>query len=359
MGVRGLKSFVKKFFKKWECREVRGKLVVDGSNLCHELYRVNWTHGGQYSEYRLQIREYFHTLHQGEIYPIVVFDGIDYKQEKTEETFRRRSDRIREIDSGLTSTCEPKDERISILPVFAIEVFQQTLRELEVPLYVADGEADAMIVQIANHYSCPVLSSDSDFFLFNVESGYILSDFFYWNATPVTAYVFNVRAFAEQFRFADENLRFIIPAIMGNDFLTPVHSNFLQYVHEKAGHESSTIMAVINFACQFKSMESFVEQIASIPPEFDRKLLEQNCEKVQEIYLLRRQRVNPDELALSTELRHSQSNRKTISDILLQQFHLGKLSASIMEVVVLKKCKLRILVENSQSPSSVIISRPL
>lgn len=184
-----------------------------------------------------------------------MFDGIDYKQEKTEETFRRRSDRIREIDSGLTSTCEPKDERISILPVFAIEVFKQTLRELEVPLYVADGEADAMIVQIGNHYSCPVLSSDSDFFLFNVESGYILLDFFYWNTTPVTAKVFTVKAFAEQFRFADENLCFIIPAIMGNDFLTPVHSNFLQYVDEKAGHESSTIMAIIKFACRFKSMK--------------------------------------------------------------------------------------------------------
>ena len=269
MGVRGLKSFVKKFFKKWECREVRGELVVDGSNLCHELYRVNWTHGGQYSEYRLQIREYFHTLQQADIYPIVVFDGIDYKQEKTEETFRRRSDRIREIDSGLTSTCEPKDERISILPVFAIEVFKQTLHELEVPLCVADGEADAMIVQIANHYSCPVLSSDSDFFLFNVESGYILLDFFdcdTTDATPVTAKVFTVKAFAEQFRFADENLCFIIPAIIGNDFLTPVPSNFLQYVQKKAGHESSTIMAIIKFASQFESMESFVEQIASIPP---------------------------------------------------------------------------------------------
>ena len=38
--------------------------------------------------------------------------------------------------------------------------------------------------------------------------------------------------------------------------------------------------------------------------------------------------------------------------------HLGKLPVSIMEAVVLRKCKLRILVENSQLPSSVIISRP-
>ena len=222
MGVRGLKTFVNKFFKKWERREVRGKLVVDGSSLCHNLYRVDWIHGGQYLEYRLGILQYFHTLQQADISPIVVFDGIDYKQEKTEETFRRRSERIREIDSVLTAgtTCKPAAEavKLSILPVLAIEVFQQTLRELGIPLYVVDGEADAMIVQIANYYSCPVLSSDSDFFIFNVEGGYIPMDRFHCDDTPITADVFSVRAFAEHFQFADINLRLIIPAIMGNDF---------------------------------------------------------------------------------------------------------------------------------------------
>ena len=101
-------------------------------------------------------------------------------------------------------------------------------------------------------------------------------------------------------------------------------------------------------------MESFVEQI---PPEFDTEHLKRKCERVQEIYLPQRQRVNPDELALSTEL--TQSNRNTIPDVLLQQYHLGKLPMSIMEAVVLRKCKLKILVENLQFPSSVIISRPL
>ena len=65
--------------------------------------------------------------------------------------------RIRKIHSVLNggTTRKPAAKAVnhSILPVLAIEVFQQTLRELGIPLYVVDGEADAMIVQIANHYT--------------------------------------------------------------------------------------------------------------------------------------------------------------------------------------------------------------
>ena len=58
---------------------------------------------------------------------------------------------------------------------------------------------------------------------------------------------------------------------MGNDFLSAADSNILQYVHEKAGQESSTIMAVTNFASQFSSMKCFAEHIALIPLEMDKK----------------------------------------------------------------------------------------
>ena len=73
--------------------------------------------------------------------------------------------------------------------------------------------------------------------------------------------------------------------------------------------------------------------------------------------LLRRQTVNPDKLALSTELR--QANGNTIPDLLLQQYHLAKLPVSIMEALVLRKCMLQIVVDNSQSPSSLLISKRL
>ena len=355
MGVHGLTSFVNNSFTFWERRKVQGKLVVDGSSLCHNLYRADWTHGGQYPEYRRTTLEYFHALQRADISPIIVFDGIDYKQEKTKVTIRRRNEWIKRIHSVLSSPTR-KPDRGLILPMLAIEVFQQTLRELKVPLYVVDGEADAMVVQIANHYSCPVLSSYSDFFIFNVEGGYISMDNFNWNTTPVTADVFNVRAFTEQFRFENADLLLMIPAILGNDFINPADSSFMRYIGDNAGQGTSKTMAVVRYASRFRSLQNFVDQIDSIPPEVVKTHLKKNCERAKEMYLLQ-STVDPDELELSTDLR--QLNGTSIPDSVFQQYRLAKLPLSIMEAVVLGKCILRIVVDNSQLQSSVIVSRPL
>ena len=355
MGVHGLTSFVNDWFTNWEHRKVQGKLVVDGSSLCHNLYHVDWTHGGQYPEYRRTILQYFHALQRANISPIIVFDGIDYRQEKTKVTIRRRSECIKRIHSVLSSTTRKLDREL-ILPMLAIEVFQQTLRELKIPLYVVDGEADAMIVQIANHYSCPVLSSDSDFFIFNVEGGYISMDRFYWKTSPVTAEVFSVGAFTEQFRFACADLRLMIPAILGNDFILAVDSSFTHNIGDRAGQGTSKTMAVVRYASRFRSLQNFVDQIDSISPSVERRHLKENCERAKEMYLLQRT-VDPDDLKLSTDLR--QLNGTSIPDSVFQQYRFAKLPLSIMEAVVLGKCMLRIVVDNSQLPSSINISRPL
>lgn len=355
MGVHGLTSFIDAFFKDWERREVQGRIVVDGNSLCHKLYQADWTHGGQYPEYQNAVLQFFRTLQHADIFPVVVFDGVDYKQEKTKEIIRRRREWIKLIHSVLSG---PKyGHKGLILPALAVMVFQQTLCELKVPIHVVDGDADAVIVQIANHYSCPVLSSDSDFFIFNVECGYIPMDRFHWNSTPVTAEVFNVRSFTLQFKFSDENLRFIIPAILGNDFLTPVDSsNFMHYIRTKVVAGNNKTMAVVCYASQFESMQNFVDQINSIPLKVDQRGLENNCKKAQKMYLLQRV-TNPDELKLSTELR--QVDGDCIPDWLLQQYRLANIPLSIMEAVVLGKCFLRIVVDNSRLSSSLMVSKPL
>lgn len=86
-------------------------------------------------------------------------------------------------------------------------------------------------------------------------------------------------------------------------------------------------------------MESFVEQI---PPEFDTEHLKRKCERVQEIYLPQRQRVNPDELALSTELTQSNRNihsRCTIATVPFGQVtHVNYGSCSAQKVQVENSC---------------------
>ena len=72
-------------------------------------------------------------------------------------------------------------------------------RAADSALYVADGEADAVLVEVANFFHCPILLYDSDFFMFNVNDGYIPFDRFQWTARPITDEAFFGRAFMEQY----------------------------------------------------------------------------------------------------------------------------------------------------------------
>jgi len=74
------------------------------------------------------------------------------------------------------------------------------------------------------------------------------------------------------------------------------------------------------------------------------------------MYLLQRV-TNPDELKLSTELRQVDGN--CIPDWLLQQYRLANLPLSIMEALVLGKCCLRVVVDNSRLSSSLKVGKSL
>ncbi len=99
-------------------------------------------------------------------------------------------------------------------------VFLDAARECGVRCFVADGEADQSIVSLANHLHCPVLSNDSDFFIFDIECGYI----------PITGTdktdslvdlghavkFFQAKLFDHQFSLLPGQ-RLFLPLIIGND----------------------------------------------------------------------------------------------------------------------------------------------
>ena len=54
-----------------------------------------------------------------------------------------------------------------VLPSLANDVYIQALIELNIKYVVVDGEVNVALVKVANFCNCPVLSDDSDFYLFN------------------------------------------------------------------------------------------------------------------------------------------------------------------------------------------------
>ena len=277
MGIPKLTSFINNFFTGWKEEELGKYLVIDGCSLCYNLYTFDWINGGQYTDYYRTIVEFFEALRSSAVESIVVIDGYAYPEEKSDTVSKRIAAKAQEVcDQYIESSTSPKRassaysaRKTDVLPKLAPAVFQEVLCELNITCIMVDGEADKEIAQLANFYSCPVLSNDSDFYMFPLKGGFIHLTMFDWRAYPLTAKVYHVDAFLEQFNLAHDSLRFIIPAICGNDFLPSVEGQYRRYLQHirqvtlciKGKHHP--IKSVIDYVSHYDNMEDFIARIKS------------------------------------------------------------------------------------------------
>ncbi len=309
MGIQGLTSFVNREFKNWQNEEVSGKLVIDGYSLMFCLYETcDWTHGGQYSEFREKLRHFFHQLEHSEVEAVVVMDGVDVEGKKEPVIIRRKRDAVRTIDRYCGRERRSFASGSGVIPPHTVRVFIMLLQEMEVDLLFADGEGDETVFKIASAYGCPVLSNDSDFFMFNVTGGYIPISRFHWeHSVPIRADVYYHKHFCEAFGMADLKLRLAIPAIAGNDLIPAVSdARFTEHVLKTitSFENRVNIKAVVNFVRTFPSFGVFKESMKKLPnvDSHARRKLEANCRQSEELYDSN-QVVTLDHLKASTTLR--------------------------------------------------------
>ena len=232
MGVKGLKWFLTQNYEKaWVKKELKnsGPLVVDGSQLCHQLYNpdrycqlfrpFDMVNGGQYPEFYHQAKTFFIDMKECGIEPHVVFEGVEkmnkLSAEKILETMKRKQGKAKKL---LKTKLE---EGILLeLPKLVYTVFHQLLQELGVSVYVGDGEGDETCAKIANFFKCPILSLDSDFFLFDLPGGYIEIPDLKWQKSLFTANIFYRSRLLSHYSITSESL-LQIPAIIGNGIILP------------------------------------------------------------------------------------------------------------------------------------------
>ena len=358
MGIPRLTSFVDNAFTGWQREEVAGNLIIDGYSMCYSLYSFDWSHGGQYPEYRDKVTHFFISLSQSGITPIVVMDGIDYKEEKTATILRRRSEVVKTIHKHTANMQKRNIEAVvdNVLPSLAISVFFLVMTNLKVKFIVADGEGDTWIYQLANAYACPVLSSDSDFLMFKLRAGYIPFNRFHWEASPINAEVFYYRAFCEQFNFKDESVRLLIPAIVGNDFITAVDPlKFTSHIARKVSMETkglNRLNNVVKYVQLYQSLWDFVSQIDLLLclENDEKRRLRENCRAAQELYDSE-DVTSLEKMANFTDLRAF--NSESLPDWVLKQFREGNFSSTFMEALVVGKAMLDVHVDNTAITSCV------
>ena len=218
MGIRGFSSFIRKEFRHWKSINYRGKVIIDGTNICYSISKtIPWGLCGEYDKFASKVKEFFENYPFRD--PIVVFDGAmcDNSKNGTACVKRKSSminmSEVQKSDCIDTSSAGPSN----VLPTLTLITFIATLGRLGIEYCIADGESDRDVAALAYAHECPVLSSDSDFYIFNLEHGFIHFDRLLDTARPL----YYISDFLRQFRLEDYELCVMIPAFFGNGSIEP------------------------------------------------------------------------------------------------------------------------------------------
>ena len=223
MGVRGLFSFFENnhdnFFMERNLES--SYLVIDGNNLRYHLYNTcpkkNCYFGGDYDKYYDHVLSFFQQLIACNIKPIVIIDG-SFEDAKRKTLWQRSRDQIK---AGIH--CAPYNSLI-VLPLMAKEVFLRAARDLKHVTLIQDFfEADSNIAMLSSVLKCPVLSNDSDFFVFDVEVISLRNLEFHYieegTKCCLKGKAFDREAFLAHFGIVNKDLLFLLASLMGNDYV--------------------------------------------------------------------------------------------------------------------------------------------
>ncbi|KAF5402610.1 O-sialoglycoprotein endopeptidase [Paragonimus heterotremus] len=181
MGVRGLSTYISRDSGNWKPYKLHNTyLVIDAANYVNTCYRQSNLarhYGGEYMDYLVCVRKFVTQLRKCRIRPIFVFDGCNSREgTKREELLNRNTERIQELSKFLAGhefrlRKDDAQGMPDISPRLTEQVCCEALDELAVPYLRCEREADMHVAELAVYLDCPLLSNDSDFYLFQTPSG--------------------------------------------------------------------------------------------------------------------------------------------------------------------------------------------
>ncbi|XP_011190457.1 protein asteroid [Zeugodacus cucurbitae] len=168
MGVRGLTGYIarhaEQYLLPYELHDCN--LVIDGDSLSCNLFRdVSGNcsaFGGDYDDFYRAVVEFFQVLAECNIEPYVLMDG-GYEHRKLRTVGKRLRGKIAVIKR--INPCGSN----TIFPLLMKEVFVDAVRDCGVSVMRCVFEADDELATLSRKLGCPVLTYDSDFYIYNVQ----------------------------------------------------------------------------------------------------------------------------------------------------------------------------------------------
>lgn len=167
MGIPGLTTYIAnhsdRYLEYYELHDTY--LVIDGNSMVCQLYvwhaACNCAFGGDYDKYAKCVSNFFDELLMCNVTPLVLIDG-GCEDKKLQTIISRTRQKI-ELASYYTPSLQSKSK---FLPLLLKEVFKDVMKEKNIKYAQCLFEADNTIAAIARILNCPVLSYDSDFYIY-------------------------------------------------------------------------------------------------------------------------------------------------------------------------------------------------
>ncbi|XP_076674881.1 protein asteroid-like [Andrena cerasifolii] len=238
MGIQGLTTFINnrsdRYLEYYELHDTY--LVIDGNSIGCQIYilyaKCNCAFGGDYDKYAQYVSNFFDDLLKCNITPLVLIDG-GCEDKKLQTVIKRTKDKIR-----VASSFTPFNQRLKFFPVIIKEVFKDVIREKNIRHVQCLFEADNAIAAVARILNCPVLSYDSDFYIYGTL--YVPFDTLEKNIVKCPngqgymkcCKVYRVEHLLNSFRGLDQSMLPLAAVLLGNDYIdNGMFKNFFQHLN--------------------------------------------------------------------------------------------------------------------------------
>lgn len=224
MEVSTLKKIIDNFCVSEEVNIEKTGLIIDGAALYYSLYytsdpKLDQRCGGDYPGFKDEVCNFFKTLQDCEVTPYVFLDGGS-GPEKHVQLVSRLKHKLEKAKTVAETEPDAAPTGCNILPPLVKDVFIEILKEKDIMFEQCLGEADPVIVSAANQKQCAVLSIDKDFYIFDVNKGFLHLDNFEWKSNKdekIPAKLYTRSKFCEHFKL-DPTLMPVFASIAGNDY---------------------------------------------------------------------------------------------------------------------------------------------
>ena len=232
MGIRGLSSYVKHRIEEYSIDyELHDTyVVIDGKCVNFHTYfsnKLDPYFGGEYEQHEELISTFFEELLACNVKPLILLDG-GIEDKKMDCLLERTQQRLKAASQTIFN------QEKFLMPILTKEIFVNVARRKNIRVVQTTFEADDDIASIARILDCPVISNDSDFYIYNVK--YIPLDSLRNGLSQNSkgrlvkrCRLHTNASFVKNFPGLETKMLPLAAAILGNDFIGPaIFENFMK-----------------------------------------------------------------------------------------------------------------------------------